>query len=51
MGKVGRSAAPWTPTRELKKRKSYFKRCGHMMETLERERDEGVSGGASHRAF
>ena len=39
MGKVGREArAPWTPTRELKKRKSYFKRCGHMMETLEREK-------------
>jgi large subunit ribosomal protein L19 len=37
-GKSGGGAAPWTPTRELKKRKSYFKRCGHMMETLEREK-------------
>ncbi|CEG02110.1 Ribosomal protein L19 [Ostreococcus tauri] len=37
-GSAGGGAAPWTPTRELKKRKSYFKRCGHMMETLERER-------------
>ena len=36
-GSAGGGAAPWTPTRELKKRKSYFKRCGHIMETLERE--------------
>ena len=36
-GKAGGGAAPWTPTRALRKRKSYFKRCGHIMETLERE--------------
>jgi len=37
-GSAGGGAAPWTPTSELKKRKTYFKRCGHIMETLERER-------------
>ena len=36
-GSAGGGQLPWTPTRELKKRKSYFKRCGHIMETLERE--------------
>ena len=36
-GSAGGGAAPWTPTSELRKRKSYFKRCGHIMETIERE--------------
>ena len=37
-GKSGGGMSPFTKTRELKKRKTYEKRCGHMIETLERER-------------
>ena len=37
-GKAGGGMSPFTKTRELKKRKTYEKRAGHMMETLERER-------------
>ena len=37
-GKAGGGMSPFTPTRKLKKRKTYQKRAGHMIETLERER-------------
>ena len=37
-GSGGGGMSPFTPTRELKKRKTYFKRAGHIMETLEREK-------------
>ena len=42
-GSAGGGQLPWTPTKELKKRKSYFKRCGHIMETLEREHMKSLS--------
>lgn len=33
-------AAPWTPTRLLQKRKALPKRMGHMIQLLEKEREE-----------
>jgi large subunit ribosomal protein L19 len=37
-GKAGGGMSPFTKTRELIKRKTYEKRAGHMIETIERER-------------
>ena len=42
---------PWTPTRELKKRKTLPKRMGHLLSVLEKEMEEEARSSASFPDF
>jgi len=50
-GSGGGGAPPFTPTRELTKRKTYFKRCKFMLENLEYEAALKVADARNFPAF
>jgi large subunit ribosomal protein L19 len=50
-GRGGGGMSPFTPTAQLRKRKTYQKRCAYIMQTLEHEKMSEIAAGSAVPAF